>query len=281
VLQGRPFGPFFQGGGDFCPVKGEFASHFHQVDGKPGVLADEHILLVRHLHVAENGLENLFGRGLSFLGGGLFQGFAHIRGRIFRPGCKVLWPFLLLICNQTGHFLPPSFGAALSLRRSEKTDILHDAVPHVTDVLPHPAFRHLGTSLAECLEEVPVFIEGSLHPAGHPHGGETKNPDVVVQGGDKADEALRLGELNDSLMEFKILSGVSADFFSSNGSAKPRLQIPVWPDLFRSSWWPPTGRQAFEVLPDQEKLVNILFRELDDVSPLWGMISPVLLFPGG
>jgi len=70
--------PSFRARGHPCSVHRKLRSHFHHVNGKPRVLADEHVVPVGNLHVGLDDIEHFLGGRIGFLLVGLLQGRAHI-----------------------------------------------------------------------------------------------------------------------------------------------------------------------------------------------------------
>jgi hypothetical protein len=84
VFPSSSFGALFQSGGYPGAVNGKFTPDFDHVNGQPGILADEYVLLVSYFHVTQDGLQNLFAGGIGFPVQCFFQRPRTSGGRIFK-----------------------------------------------------------------------------------------------------------------------------------------------------------------------------------------------------
>ena len=150
-------------------------------------------------------------------------------------------------------------------------DILHHSVSHPLEVLPHPLFRLFRLLLSQGFEDPSMVGQGSLHPVRHPQGGEAEHANIIVESGNELDEPAGIGEKNDGLVKLEILPGITLNIllperFFKTFEAGLQLGQAGRSDLFRCQ----AGGQSFQVLPDEEELVHVLFRELNDKSPPLG-----------
>lgn len=150
-------------------------------------------------------------------------------------------------------------------------NVLHHPVPYTLQVLPHSLFRFFGVLLSQGLDDPSVVCQGHLHPVRHPQGGETEHANIIMESGNELNEPAGVGEENDGLVKLEILPRIALDVllperFPEVSQARFQLGQAGLGDLFRSQ----AGGQSFQVFPDEEELVYVLFRELNDEGPSLG-----------
>ena len=130
----------------------------------------------------------------------------------------------------------------------------------MADVFSHPPLGFFRFLLAQGFQNMSMLGQGCFHPAGYPHGGQAKDTDVVVEGGDQINQSPGIGKHDNGLMELEIFPGVSPGLFFAEGLFEPlkagfQLGQGRLVDIPRGY----VGGQTLQVLPNQEKLKDVFF----------------------